>query len=257
RWQRKICVGLEGGGAPGQQVAAEATATDEPNAVTATRELIYTLVECATPVRRLRPPLVRAMLWLAFAGIVLALIAVGHGVRTDLPARLIEPKFAASSGAALAAGVLATMAAFMISLPDRSQWWLLLPLPALAMWITTIGYGCLTDWVSAGPDGIRFGQEIRCFALLILTSVPLALALAAMLRYAALLRGGAVAMMGGLAVAAITATALSLFHDHDATVLILVWNLGAAVLITGLSPLFGRGMFHWMTSQLLPSHFST
>src|SRR5215471_6335562 len=193
--KRKICVGIESSGAPGHQVAAEATATDEPNDVTATRELIDTLVECATPVRRLRPPLVRAMLWLAFAGIVLALIAVGHGVRTDLPAHLIEPKFAASSGAALAASILATIAAFIISLPDRSRWWLLLPLPALAMSITTIGYGCLADWVSLGPDGARFGQEIRCFALLILTSVPLALALAAMLRYAALLRGGAVAMV--------------------------------------------------------------
>jgi uncharacterized membrane protein len=101
--------------------------------VTGTRELIDALVECATPVRRLRPPLVRAVLWLAFAGVVLALIAVGHGVRTDLMARLEEPKLAATDGAALATGILATMAAFMISLPDRSRWWLLLPLPALAM----------------------------------------------------------------------------------------------------------------------------
>jgi hypothetical protein len=208
------------------------------------------------PVQRLRPPLVRAVLWLAFAGLVLALIAVGHGVRTDLMARLEEPKFAATDGTALATGILATMAAFMISLPDRSRWWLLLPLPALAMWVTTIGYGCLADWVGLGPDGIRFGQELRCFALLILTSVPLAIALAAMLRYAALLRGGAVAMTGGLAVAAITATALSLFHDHDATVLILVWNLGTTALITGLGSLFGRGMLRWMTSRLLPSHSS-
>jgi hypothetical protein len=212
------------------------------------------LVEYATPVRRLHPPLVRAMLWLAFAGFVLALIAVGHGVRTDLMARVDEPKFAATDAAALATGILATMAAFIISLPDRSRWWLLLPLPALAMWITTIGYGCFADWVGLGPDGIRFGQELRCFALLILTSVPLAIALAAMLRYSALLRGGAVAMTGGLAVAAITATALSLFHDHDATVLILVWNLGTTALITGLGTVFGRGMFRWMTSRLLPSY---
>jgi hypothetical protein len=225
--------------------------------VTGTRELIDALVECATPVRRLRPPLVRAVLWLAFAGVVLALIAVGHGVRTDLMARLEEPKFAATDGAALATGILATMAAFMISLPDRSRWWLLLPLPALAMWITTIGSGCLADWVGLGPDGIRFGEELRCFALLILTSVPLAIALAAMLRYAALWRGGAVAMTGGLAVAAITATALSLFHDHDATVLILVWNLGTTALITGLGILFGRGTLRWMTSRLLPSLSST
>jgi hypothetical protein len=112
---------------------------------------------------------------------------INHGTR----ARFDEPKFAAGSGAALATGILATLATFMISLPDRSRWWLLLPLPALATWITTIGYGCFADWVGAGPDGIRFGEEVRCFALLILTSVPLAIALAAMLRYAALLRGGA------------------------------------------------------------------
>jgi hypothetical protein len=224
--------------------------------VTATQEIIDSLVESATPVRRLRPPLVRAIVWLAFAGLVLALIAVGHGVRTDLMARFDEPKFAAGSGAALATGILATLATFMISLPDRSRWWLLLPLPVLATWITTIGYGCFADWVSAAPDGIRFGDEVRCFALLILTSVPLAIALAAMLRYAALLRAGAVAMMGGLAVAAITATALSLFHNHDATVLILVWNLGTTALIMGLGALFGRSMLRWMASRLLPSQFN-
>jgi hypothetical protein len=224
--------------------------------VSTTRELIDTLVECATPVRRLRPPLMRALLWLGFAGLVVGLIAVGHGVRTDLLARLEESKFAATSGAALLTGILATIAAFMISLPDRSRWWFLLPLPALAMWITTISYGCFADWVSLGPDGIRV-EELRCFALLVLTSVPLAIALAAMLRYAALLRGGAVAMMGGLAVAAITATALSLFHDHDATVLILMWNLGTTVLIAGLGTLFGRGLFRSMASRLLTSQPGT
>jgi len=219
--------------------------------VTATRELIDTLVECATPVRRLRPPAVRAALWLGFAGLVLALIAVGHGVRSDLMARLDEPKFAAGMGAALATGILAAIAAFMISLPDRSRWWLVLPLPGLAFWITTISYGCFADWVSAGPDGIRFGEEVRCLALLVLTSVPLAVALAVMLRYAALVRGSTVAMMGSLAVAAITASALSLFHNHDATVLILVWNLGTTAVITGLGSLFGRGMFGWMAARLL------
>src|SRR5262249_55155713 len=119
---------------------------------------------------------------------------------------------------------------------------------ALAIWITTIGYGCFVDWVSPGPDGLRLGEEVRCFALLVLTSVPLATALAAMLRYAALLRSGEVAIMGALAVAAITATALSLFHNHDATALILVWNLGTTVLITGLGAVFGHSMFRWMAS---------
>ncbi len=218
--------------------------------MTTTPELIDALVACATPVRRLRPPLVRAMVWLAFAGLVLALVAIGHGLRPDLVLRFHQPVFAISAVAALATGILAAMAAFTISLPDRSRWWLALPMPALAVWISTIGYGCLSDWVSIGPEGVRLGDEMRCFALLVLTSVPLSVALAVMLRYAAMLRAGAVAMTGGLAIAAITATALSLFHDHDATAMILVWNLGTAALITGVASVFGRRVFGLLATRL-------
>jgi hypothetical protein len=218
--------------------------------VTKTPDLIDALVECATPVRRLRPPLVRGALWLALAAFILALLAIGHGVRADLAERLHQPVFAVSIAAALATGVLAAAAAFMVSLPDRSQWWLALPAPALAVWVGTIGYGCLTDWVVIGPDGVRLGETLRCFATLVLTSVPLAIALAVMLRYAALLRPGAVTLAGALAVAAITSSALSLFHDLDATMMILIWNLGTAALITGLGSLFGRRVLRSTVSHL-------
>ena len=218
--------------------------------MTKTPDLIDALVECATPVRRLRPPLVRGALWLALAAFILALLAIGHGVRADLAERLHQPVFVVSIAAALATGVLAAVAAFMVSLPDRSQWWLALPAPALAVWVGTIGYGCLTDWVVIGPDGVRFGETLRCFATLVLTSVPLAIALAVMLRYAALLRPGAVTLAGALAVAAITSSALSLFHDLDATMMILIWNLGTAALITGLGSLFGRRVLRSTVSHL-------
>jgi hypothetical protein len=221
--------------------------------VTGTQHLIDTLVECATPVRRLRPPLVRAMLWLAFAGLVIVLVAMGHGVRADLALSLQQPAFAVTTAAALATGILAALAAFVVSLPDRSRWWLMLPTPALAVWVSTIGYGCFTDWVSIGPGGVRFGDELRCFAILVFTSVPLAIALAVMLRYAAMLRAGAVASMGGLAIAAITASALPLFHNHDATAMILVWNLGTALLIAGVTSVFGRRVFGLLATRLLAS----
>jgi len=221
--------------------------------VTSTPKLIDDLVERAAPVRRLRPPLMRALRWLAFAAAVCAMLAIWQGLRADLTVRLGDPVFVLGFAAALATGILAAIAAFAVSLPDRSRWWLLLPAPALAAWTSTIGYGCLTDWVSIGPDGFRFGETVRCFAMLVLAGVPLSIALAAMLRYAARLRPGAVAMTGALAVAAISSAALSLLHDHNATVLILVENLGGAVLITGLGALFGRGMFRWMASRLLPS----
>jgi hypothetical protein len=205
--------------------------------VTSTPKLIDDLVERAAPVRRLRPPLMRALLWLGFAAAVCAVLAIWQGLRADLALRLDEPVFVLGVAAALATGILAAIAAFAISLPDRSQWWLLLPAPALALWLSTIGYGCLTDWVSVGPDGLRLGETAHCFAMVGLAGAPLSIALIAMLSYAARLRPSAVAMTGALAVAAISSAALSLVHDHNATVLILVENLGSAVLITGLGSL--------------------
>jgi len=220
--------------------------------VTKTPDLIDALVENAAPVRRLRPPLLRAGLWLAFAATVLGLIAIAHGVRTDFSDCVRQPLFVLSMIGALATGILAAVASFRISLPDSSRWWVVLPLPALALWVATIGYGCLTDWVSMDPDGVHMGEAIRCFATLLMTSVPLSIAMLVMLRHAALLRPTEVSVMGGLAVAAVTAFALSLFHDLDATVMILMWNLGAAVLIAALGSLFGRTMLTWMASHFTP-----
>lgn len=57
--------------------------------------------------------------------------------------------------------------------------------------------------------------------------------------------------LGRLAVAAITATALSLFHVIDVTMMILMWNLGTAVLLIGLGGLFGRRMFRWVAPRTL------
>ena len=219
--------------------------------MTKTSDLIDTLVQDATSVRRLRPPLVRAGLWLAFAAIVLGLIAIAHGLRPDFSDCMRQPLFVVGLLGALATGISAAVASFQLSLPDSSRLWIILPLPALALWVVTIGYGCLTDWVSIGPDSVRLGEAIRCFATLLMTSVPLSIAMLAMLRYTALLRPLEVSVLGGLAVAAVTAFALSLFHDLDATVMILLWNLGAAALIASLGSFFGRSMLTWMASHFM------
>jgi uncharacterized membrane protein YedE/YeeE len=71
-----------------------------------------------------------------------------------------------------------------------------------------------------------------------------------MLRYTALLRPTESSAMSGLAIAAMTAFSLSLVHDLDASLTILVWNLGIAVLIAGLACLFGRRLFAWTASRL-------
>ena len=210
-----------------------------------TPDLIEALAANLTPVRRLRPPVTRAACWLLLAALVLALLAVSQGIRPDLAQRLREPTFILGMSGALLTGVLAAVAAFMLSLPDRSRFCLLLPAPALVLWLSTIGYQCLTNWVSLEPNGIHLGETAQCFATLVLTSLPLSLAMLVMLRYAAPLRPIAVTLTGSLAVAAITATALSLFHELDATVMILMWNLGTAALFVGLGGALGGKVFSW------------
>lgn len=204
-----------------------------------TPNLINLLAASAKPVQRLRPPLVRATLWLLLAALVFALLAAGHGLRGDFAQRVSQPAFVIGIVASLVTGILAAVASFFLSLPDRSRAWAFLPLPALLLWISTVSYGCLTNWVSIGPDGMRMGEAARCFATLMLTSMPLSIALYVMLRHAAWLRPTAVTATGGLAVAAMTATALSLFHELDATVMVLVWNFGVAAVIVGMGWLLG------------------
>jgi hypothetical protein len=216
-----------------------------------TPDLIASLAANATPVRRLRPPVMRAACWLLLAAVVLTLLAVNQGIRPDLVQRLQEPAFVVSMAAAALTGVLAAIAAFLVSLPDRSRLWLLLPIPALILWLSNVGYQCLTQWVAIGPDGMSLGEAARCFATLVLTSLPLSLAMLVMLRYAAPLRPTAPTFMGSLAVAAITATALSLFHVIDATLMILTWNFGTAILFVGLAGVFGRKMFRWVAPRML------
>ena len=210
-----------------------------------TPDLIDALAANLAPVRRLRPPVTRAACWLLLAALILVLLAVSQGIRPDLAQRLRDPTFILGTAGTLLTGILAAVAASMLSLPDRSRFCLLLPAPALVLWLSTIGYQCLSNWVSLEPNGIRFGETARCFATLVLTSLPLLLAMLMMLRYAAPLRPTTVTLTGSLAVAAITATALSLFHDLDATVMILMWNLGAAALFVGLGGAFGGKMFSW------------
>jgi hypothetical protein len=205
-----------------------------------TSDLIDVLAAELRPVRRLRPPVVRAVLWLAMAALVFGALAGGLGVRPDLAQQLLRASFVTGIAGSLLTSVLAAVAAFMIDLPDRSRRWAWLPVPALVVWLTSIGYGCLTDWVGIGPDGLQFGETARCFSTVLLASLPLALAMFLMLRRGAVLRPASVAITGSLAVAALCASAMSLVHSLDATVLVLVWNFGSAALIVLVGGVFGR-----------------
>lgn len=207
-----------------------------------THDLIEQLVAEAHPVRRLRPPVLRAGGWLLLAIGVIAALTLQHGPRADLAARWSEAWFAIGLVASILTGASAALTAFMVSLPDRSRAWLLLPLPAAMTWLATISVGCLTNWVSVNPDGVRLGPAASCFATLVLAAVPLSVGMFWMLRHAALLRPTPTILAGGLSVAALTATALSLLHTFEASAMILMWNFGTVLLVMGVDSTFGRRM---------------
>ena len=205
-----------------------------------TPELIKLLAASGGSVRRLWPPHVRASGWLALAVALLAMLAIHHGLRPDLLTQLSRPAFVVSIAAAALTAILAAAAAFTLSVPGRSGSWMWLPAPALLAWLSTVGYGCLTNWVSIGPQGVAPGETARCFATMVLASGPLSLASAVMLRHSAMFRPISVITLGALAIAAVTASALSLLHDLDATVLVLIWNVGAAAAIVAAGAMLGR-----------------
>lgn len=199
--------------------------------------------------RPLRAPALRASLWLLIAATILALLAISHGLRADLVTKMSEPTFVLGVAASLLTAILAAIAAFFVSLPDRSRLWLLLPAPALVVWMSTTGYQCLTDWVSIKSDGMHWGETADCFATVVLTSVPLWIVLLVMLRYTALLPSRAVGLAGSLAVGALAASALSMFHSIDASAMILLWNCGSAALLVVLGSIFGQKMFAWVAPR--------
>jgi len=85
--------------------------------VITTPDLIAALVEDATPVRRLRPPLARATAWLIFAVLLIAALGALHGLRTDLAEHLLQPVFTLGIVASFVTGVLAAVAAFWSAFP--------------------------------------------------------------------------------------------------------------------------------------------
>ena len=190
------------------------------------------------PVRRLPPPWLRALVWLGVV-VVVALILVAS--RTLLPALGIignDPFMLPGAYASLATAALAAIAAFELSLPDRSDKWILLPLPALVVWIALNGLGCLATLAIPGTQTTPF-QFMVCLSLIIAISVPLTVAMIVMVRRARPLRPLRVAALGGLAASGAAATLLILIHPHDSAVLDLAAHGVAVAVIIGLNVLLG------------------
>ncbi len=208
--------------------------------------LIDELVRAARPVRRLQPPLVKAGLWLT--GVIAAGLLVAPFTDFDqLSRRLsaVPDMWLAVLGSSLTA-ILAAVATFQTSRPDRSPRWALLPLPAALLWIGASGLGCMRSWTIPGTQPMSMKATENCLIFIVGLSLPLSLLMVTMLRRSYALRPSLTAALGGLAAAAAAATLLHMIHPYDASaedLAVHVFSVGAVVLgnrlLTGRA--LGRG----------------
>ncbi|HUN45276.1 MAG TPA: NrsF family protein [Stellaceae bacterium] len=206
----------------------------------ATDRLIDRLVAEAAPVRRLRPPVLRALLWLlvvAALGTVAVLLCSDLAVFAD---RAADPKLRLELVGTLLTGIAAVVAAFELSLPDRRSGWALLPVPPLILWIASSGYACYRHWIVIGPGGWAIGESAHCFRFILLVSLPLGISLWLLLRRARPLAPARVAAVGGLGVAALAAFLLQFFHPFDVTVMDLSIHALAVGIVVGVASLGSR-----------------
>jgi len=208
-------------------------------------DLIKALAADAAPVRRLPSPMVRQCLWLA-ASATYAAVTVGiMGLRQDLPARLADARFAVELGATFSTSILAAAAAFCAGCPGRPVWERFAPLPALGVWLLSLGEGCWQSFVQSGAQGLHVQLDFVCLPSILLVSIVPGALMLIMIRQAAPIAPVTTTALAALAVGALGATALRLFHTPDASAMVLVWQFGSVALLAGVGALTGRQILPW------------
>ena len=202
-----------------------------------TDDLISRLSAGLAPVRRVPPPLLAALGWLAMALAVVVLGVTLSGFRHDIEARLMLMHEQVNLAAALLTGTAAAVAAFHLALPDRSERWALLPLPFAAFWVSGLGWGCIQEFIDQGFPALSV--SFGCMRFIIGFGIPLTLGMLWMTRHAAPIRPAPVAALAGLAAAAIASVGLSLVHHLDAAAMVLIWHGGSVLLVTLLARRWG------------------
>lgn len=202
-------------------------------------DLIQRLASNLRPVRPAPHPALATAVWLAVVAAVIGAAMLVSGPRHDLAERLSGGFDLPQIVTASVTGVLAAFAAFQLALPERSRRWALLPLPAAAAWLATVGWGCLQDLARLGPDALQIGMSVACLVFIMGLGVPLTIAMLWLARHAAWLRAGPVAALGGLSAAALASVGLSFIHYLDAAVMVLAWHGLSVLVVTSLAALLG------------------
>jgi hypothetical protein len=210
-----------------------------------TEDLIRTLATSPVAVGRLAPPWRRAMFWLAVALPYVALVIVAMPADFDVAVALADRRFQIEQLAAFATALAAAFAAFASVVPGYDRRVLLLPLAPLAIWLAVLGEGCVQDWFRHGADGLAIRADWDCLPPAMLIGIVPAVAMVVMLRRGAPLLPRATLVLGALAVGALGNFGMRLFHLGDASIMVLVWHVGAVFVLAAVAGMVARRVVSW------------
>jgi hypothetical protein len=207
--------------------------------------LIEQLAQSCKPVRALPPPWIRTGIWLAVAAPYVTLVILLMSPRPDLVGKLGDPRFLIEQAAALLTGITAATAALATTIPGFDRRIALLPALPLAVWLGSLGQGCLSDWINLGSGRLSLQPDWMCFPGIVLVGVLPAIVIAVMLRRGAPLSPRLSTALGGLAAAGLGNFGLRFFHPQDASLMVLFWQVGTVFALTAASAWIGRYFLNW------------
>lgn len=223
-----------------------------------TNELIERLSTEVRPVVRLASPLRRLATWLLIAlpYAALLLFLFRDHAAPGLAEAMSSPRYFVEQAAALLTALTAAYAAFVSLVPGGDRRILWLPALPLALWLASIGRGCVDDWLRLGAAGLAVRPDTGCLVPMLLIGFIPAAAMIAMLRRGAPLMPRLSFVLGGLAVAGLDNCALQLFHAGDLTIMILVWHIGLVLVVAVLAGWLGPRLLGWnrLSTRLPVAH---
>jgi len=212
-----------------------------------TQSLIDQLSARAEPVKPLASPIRRTFLWCAAAVIIIGLVVTSYGIKPSFFNDISEPVKATGWIASILTGLLAAFAVFQISIPGRSSAWTWLPTPFALLWFCSLGLGCLQDFNQTGMTAFAFeAGSWECARAITAMSLPLGFVMLMLVRHAGVIRPALTAYLAALSTAALSSAGVSFFHNGESAFMVLIWHLGAVVILSLACWVSGRKLFGWM-----------
>lgn len=205
--------------------------------------LIARLATGARPVTPLASPGRRTLRWVMVMAPLVAAMVLLHGPRPHLAQVMAQPAAALEWAGSVLTAVLAAFAAFQVSVPGRSPSWAWLPAPAAVLWLGGVGLGCASDAARMGVAAFAWEADVsECARAIVLASLPIALAMLWLVRYAASVRPTPTAALALLSAAALSSAAVGLIHAGETAWMVMVWHVGAVAVMSAAGIVFGRSV---------------